>query len=471
MRVFIFSLLILLICSCEFSNRTTTKIGGQIINPLDGKITLLKDGEVLDSIMLASDGKFNFDFDLTEEGVFFFRHQHETQMLYLKPGDSLVLRINTVEFDESLTFGGDSSKENNFLIEHFLENEKNNQLILSYYKISPTDFIFKSDSIRNERLKQIEKLEQQENLTPFFKNIALKTIDLEYFDMRERYAFLIRKYFHEKASFIDDQYFAYRKNVNFDDKTMMNHFGYLRFLDNYFKNQSTLNCPSIDEDRYCWNLNSYHNLKKRIELVSELLEDEVLKFRFFNRFISREIILATTDEDINDALNVVNNLDFSKEKKQYLTKLANFQTSFLVNKNIGHLQLLNTEGDTVKIANILNGKPSLLHIWSSSSPSFYNARFTQINDLKAKYPEVNFISINIDFQRPEVWKNTLPKLGDDKHHYQVVGLDSHKDLYANYLNKVLFISSDATVRHGEMLLNSLGIESLLVAFLNTDYDL
>lgn len=467
MRVYVFLVLIALFCSCESKNNTSTRIGGQIISPLSDRLTLLKNGEVIDSIILQKDGKFNYEFDLAEEGVFFFRHQNETQMLYLKPGDSLVMRINTVEFDESLTFGGDSSKENNFLIEHFLENEKNNQLILSYYKIDPSEFIFKSDSIRAERLKSLDKLEQSEFLTPFFKEIAYKTINVEYFDMRERYAFLIRKYFNEKSTLIDEDYFAYRKEVDFDDKSMMNHFGYLRFLDNYFKNQSTLDCPPLSEDRYCWNLNSYHNLKKRIALVAEKLDDEVLKFRFFNRFISREIILATSEEDINDALDVVKSLEFSKEKKDYLKKLANFQTAFLVHKHIGHLTLHNTANDVVRIDDILQGKPSVIHVWSTNSPNFYNARFSLIKDLEKKYPEVNFIGINIDFQNPNAWKKVLSKLDLNAHQYQVIGQDDNKDLYANYLNKVLFVSSDATIYNGEMLLNSLHIESLLVEFLNT----
>lgn len=467
MRVSIFLVLIALFCSCDSRNKNSTKIGGQIISPLSDKITLLKDGKVIDSIFLSPNGKFKYEFDLTDEGVFFFRHQQETQMLYLKPGDSLVMRINTVEFDESLTFGGDSSKENNFLIDHFLENEKNNQLILSYYKIDSSEFITKSDSILNERLKSLEKLEQQENLTPLFKDIAFKTISVEYFDMRERYAFLIRKYFPEKATLINDSYFAYRTKVDFDDKSMMNHFGYLRFLDNYFKNQSTMDCPPITEDRYCWNLNSYHNLKKRITLVLDKLDDEVLKFRFFNRFISREIILATTEEDIKDALEVAKSLNFTEDKREYLTRLANFQTTFLVNKNIGHLKLHDLNGESVQINEVLQGKPSVIHVWSSNSPNFYNARFSQIKDLEKKYPEVNFIGINIDFQNPNAWKKVVSNLELNSNQFQVIGQDHNKDLYANYLNKVLFIDADAIVKQGEMLLNSISIKSMLVEFLNT----
>jgi hypothetical protein len=90
-----------------------------------------------------------------------------------------------------------------------------------------------------------------------------------------------------------------------------------------------------------------------------------------------------------------------------------------------------------------------------------------IKDLEKKYPEVNFIGINIDFQNPGAWKKIVANLELKSNQYQVIGQDDNKDLYANYLNKVLFVSSDATIHHGEMLLNSLNIESLLIEFLNT----
>ena len=47
----------------------------------------------------------------------------EFQVFYLNPGDSLMLRVNTLEFDESLSFTGMGSKGNNLLIDLFLLNE------------------------------------------------------------------------------------------------------------------------------------------------------------------------------------------------------------------------------------------------------------------------------------------------------------------------------------------------------------
>ena len=468
MRLTFLGIVLLSLFACDSKSSKLTKISGQIVSPHADKIILLQDGKTIDSVPLKKDGRFSYEFQLKEEGVFFFRHHLETQMLYLKPGDSLVFRLNTIDFDESLTFGGDSSKENNFLIEHFLENEKNNNLILSYYKIEPIDFVFKTDSIREQRINQLKKLEATHKLTPYFKEIATKTLEVEYYDMRERFAFLMRKYFPQKALSIDNGYYAYRDEVNFDDKSMMNHIGYLRFLDNYLKNESTKHCPILAEDMECWNLNTYDNLKRRIQLVSELLSDESLKLRFYNRFISRELILASTQSEIDDALEVVENINFSTEQEKYLTKLADFQRAFLVDSNIGHIDLMNIEGESVAIKDISVDKPMLIYVWSTSSPNFYAKRFEQINKLKLSFPEIEYVGINIDYMQPKVWgkvlKNNPEMLGNQ---FQIIGQDTHKELYANYLNKLLFLTPDGTIKKGELMLNNINAETLIAEFITS----
>ena len=57
--------------------------------------------------------------------------------MYLEPGDSIMLRVNTLKFDESLTYTGKGSAKNNFLTELFLLNEAADQQIVSFYRLEP----------------------------------------------------------------------------------------------------------------------------------------------------------------------------------------------------------------------------------------------------------------------------------------------------------------------------------------------
>ena len=137
----IFSLL-LLISSCKEENENTpvyTWIGGEIVNPIEDYVIILKGEQVIDSIKLNESNFFLYQAENIEAGLYSFRHK-EFQVFYLEPKDSLMLRVNTLDFDESLSYTGSGSEENNFLMEMFLHNETEIELMPKLYKLSPSNF-------------------------------------------------------------------------------------------------------------------------------------------------------------------------------------------------------------------------------------------------------------------------------------------------------------------------------------------
>jgi len=48
----------------------------------------------------------------------------------LEEGDSLWVRINAAAFDESIVYSGSGASKNNFLMELFLKQEKENQYLI-----------------------------------------------------------------------------------------------------------------------------------------------------------------------------------------------------------------------------------------------------------------------------------------------------------------------------------------------------
>ena len=113
---------LLLICTISFfilscnnwneSSSLLTYVGGEIVNPKGDYVYLLKDDQLLDSVSLDTSNKFLFETKNIDAGLYTFSHV-EFQVFYLNPGDSLMLRVNTFDFDESLSFTGTGSKNNN----------------------------------------------------------------------------------------------------------------------------------------------------------------------------------------------------------------------------------------------------------------------------------------------------------------------------------------------------------------------
>ncbi len=457
-------LLSALAISCG-QNHSSTYIGGGIVNPKDDYVVLTKADTVIDSIKIDNKGHFHHRFQLDTEGLFTIRHADDFQVIYLKPQDSIRLRLNTFEFDESLVFSGKGAPENNFLIENFLLNQKNSELILSYYKISPKDFQNKTDSIKKAREDQLKHLEKKHNLSQEFVKLAQKSIDYEYFDMRERFAFLMNKYDHKKSKEIESNFYAYRDHINLNDLKAKNLIVYRRFLDDYIKNMSIRICLDKKKNLNCYDLDSYTNLDDRIHLVDSLIKDEKLRKTYFERFIKEEIIYAQNHEDLEHTKKLINKFNFSKTERDQLNSLVEFQSALLVDQNLEDVKIKCKNLKSHKLKDVINKNHALIYSWSLLSPSHHRLRVKTVQELKAKYEDVQFIGINIDFGYQDEWLSAVKKLDDNIDNEFTIIPGEHSDFYRSYLNKIFFINKDCKIKKSEIVLSNQDLEGHLVDYL------
>jgi len=116
-------------CKNEDTNKANgTYIAGEIVNPVQSYILLYKNEEITDSIPLDRNNRFSYKFDDFEPGLHRLIHG-EFQIVHIEEGDSILMRLNTKEFDESLTFSGYGGEKNNFLINKFLHWEEENDFL------------------------------------------------------------------------------------------------------------------------------------------------------------------------------------------------------------------------------------------------------------------------------------------------------------------------------------------------------
>jgi hypothetical protein len=115
---------IFLLAACNTSQKKSTAVyfGGEIVNPTSEYVVLFKGDIALDTAYLDQNNRFTFQLDSVDEGLHHFYHFPELQYVILERGDSIQLRLNTVDFDESLVFSGTNDQVNNFLLEMFLVN-------------------------------------------------------------------------------------------------------------------------------------------------------------------------------------------------------------------------------------------------------------------------------------------------------------------------------------------------------------
>ena len=126
-------------CNKKDKEGITSYLGGQIINPKMDYVLLSHQDKKIDTIALNTNGSFDFQCENLQTNLYIIKHA-ELQYIFIEPGDSIMFRLNTDGFDESLAFSGRGAEKNNFLMNLFLQNEEEDKRLPELYKLNPKAF-------------------------------------------------------------------------------------------------------------------------------------------------------------------------------------------------------------------------------------------------------------------------------------------------------------------------------------------
>lgn len=472
-KLLLISLISFAILGCnseEEEKRQSTFIGGEIVNPKSEFFILSKNNTTIDTLYLNQNNQFGKYFEGLEEGIYRFNHPPENQILYLQPGDSILIWLNTLAFDESINFSGRGAKKSDFLLDLYLANQDESEMILSYYKYHPDEFSAKIDSIYQAKNKQLNKLIEKKDFSEKFIEIARAGIDYQYYHFKERYAFLTRKYFKELAEEIPEDFHDYRENINFNSENLNTYYVYTNFIDDYFRTKAIERCdPKLPSSADCFDLNSIRNISYKIILADSLINSPEIKNSYYDRLGSQGVTFSRKPETIDSVINLLEKTDYDREKLSRLKQMAEVQKSLLPGNNIGDLPLSNVKGDTIRLKEISN-KPIITYHWSMSSKNHFRWQQDIIDELRKKYPEVDFVGINIDNKTLADWAeivNSQTTNPEKEFHLTFTRID--RDLLKAYLNKTFFMAPDGEIIRGSSQLNSNSFEREILEFLN-DYN-
>jgi len=459
--------LALLVSGCTENSEESNSIyiGGQINNPETDFVVISRENETIDTLFLDEKNQFGKEFEKLESGIYTFRHPPESQVIYTEPGDSIVIWLNTMSFDESLNFSGDGAGKSNFLLDMFLKNQDNNDLILTYYKIEPAQFARITDSIKEQRLQYLENLNTKNNFSEDFLKIAKTSIAYEYYDLRERYTFLIKKYYKNKAQEIPEDFHNYRSKIDFSDEQLQDYYIYTNLIDDYLRSRALDYCLSKHaKHNDCYNLNSFRNLESRVLLIDSLSELKPLKNEFLDRFASQMIIMAETGSRIDSILGLLKKIDYPE--LEYMEDLADLQRDYFVGTSMNSLQIRNTDKEITSWGAVIN-KPTINYAWSMDAPSRHRIQNEYVEKLRKKYPQIDFIGINVDLNETEEWLRTIETFGYDKEkQFQITQRQAGNEIYKKYLYKVILLSAEGKIIKGDLNIGSPDFEQKLLTFLN-----
>lgn len=403
-------LFLILLASCGKGEKSSPNVffTGEIVNPTSGHVVLYKGDTVIDSAKLDDQNRFSFRLDSISDGLYHFKHAPEYQYVYLKKGDSLAIRLNTVAFDESLVFSGTSEEINNFLLELFLANEEEGKTIYSAFRLQPEEFSQTLDSLADLKLTQLKALESEGGLTDKEIKIAKASIVYEYNAFKEQYPFVHRKYTKDKKiKELPANFYDYRKNLSYGDSDLTYLRPYYNFMSNHFGNVSYMSCSKkcdIKDDEV---RNQLHFNNHKLKLIDSMVEEKELKDNLL-RNVAFYYLLETRDSQENNKIFIEKFHELSSNNRhiEEIDELYEGILNIQPDKELPHVFVIDSDGKKVSLQDISKNKKIVFYFWSGSEKKHFNEVLKRVNSLSAKSSDYKLVGINIRTEEKN-WKGIV----------------------------------------------------------------
>lgn len=445
------TLLSVLSCSENSEDKSSIFFGGEIVNPTSDYVVLYHNDAYVDSVKLDDHNRFAFNLNNLEEGLYHFDHTPELQYVYLEQGDSLLARLNTVEFDESLVFSGKGSEINNFLIEMFLDYEMEVPQVESYYSLDPEMFSHKIDSLHNEKIKHLNELALDNQFSDRVMAIAQAAVDYNSYISKEKYPFFHKKQSGEETFHsLPDSFYDYRKTIDLNNEDFIYLKPYYDFMKWHFGNIAYMTClNNCTEDKRLLK-KSLHFNKHKLALADSLVHEVELRNMLF-RNIAIDYLLKEhhPGPESQAFIDRYSELSSNENQKEEIRQLYRGIKNLQPNKPLPDLSLKDFEGNDVSLKAVANDKKNtIFYFWTASQKKHFMNVYKQINDLEHKYPQYSFVGINLRTSFPK-WQELLDEyqLDKSKQFYGKNFKEIQTGMFIDKLNKCV-ITKDSLVVNG-----------------------
>ncbi|WP_336070554.1 hypothetical protein [Mesoflavibacter sp. CH_XMU1404-2] len=387
--------------SCEEDKKANLNgnafFGGEIINPNSNFVVILKDNKVLDSVYLDQNNRFSYTFKDFDPGLFRFYDGKEFQSVLIQPNDSLMFRLNTIEFDESLVFTGIGEKENNFLIELFLLNDKLQDSVLKISQLEPKEFEEQLNAIRKQKQDKLDAFNEKNETTEIFNKLAQAKIDYNYYYSKETYPFInYRESEYQIFSELPEDFYNYRNDVDYNSVLLREYRPYVSFLRVHFNNLALQKHFQHSDDSIYNNQSLEYNIDK-FNLIGDKISDTFIKNRLLYYNMVKFINGSENDSDYEKLLELFKEKSTNKDQIEKASKLVNTYKRLKPGNTIPNVTVIDKSDNFLSLKQIID-KPSVIYFWDVSKRYRYHLKDVHLKaaELSEKYPEIEFIAINVN---------------------------------------------------------------------------
>lgn len=443
-------------------------MSGKIINAHKDFVTLRDFNGLLDTIPLAADGSFSKSYNSLQPGLYTFAHPGEYQSIYLSPGDSTILRLNTKAFDETLAFSGTHSKENNYLINLYVQIEKDDREFLNNYKLSSSQFKKTLDRITEARLNHLDSIAEQHSFDPDFLCHANKIIKFSMWSKIERFPFV----HYGKNDFLDskelpESFYSYRKDFDIDDRSLLNNIAFRPYVNSLISNMAFTSLAEELGSGILVDRSSLKYQKKRLAVIDSLFKRGIIKDIFASNITQHFIMNRKNANEINDLVDVFTSMTDDTELKKHITTTAATYIKLDPGNEMPNIKIQNTNKDKMELSERVK-RLTVLFFWSDDEREYALRVHDKIKDLRLKYPEIDFIGINLDDSEGNQWEEAYQRYRfNPQMEYQILNTSPvTAQLALRNNNRSMVIDRNLTIIDPSINLFHYQIETTLLGYIN-----
>lgn len=393
--IYYFIVIALITTSCKKEKENFAFIGGEITNPVTKYVVIAKADSILDTISLDKNNRFLYKIDNLISGIYTFKHGREVQMILLEPKDSIMFRLNTIDFDESLVFTGIGDKKNNYLINAFLQNEVEQKRIFKFCQLSASHYQSQIDSLKAEKDLKLKKFVEKYNPSDLFIRIAEANINYNYYASKEIYPFI-----HEGSNKRDilnslpKDFYSYRERIDYNNDYNSDFLNYNSFLRSTFNNIALrrhldhTKSNDFNTNEVCYNLDILKVIDSIISIPT--IKDNLL-YHYSINYLTRYNNIEGNNEIVKSFVSKSSN----SENKKEISIIAESINNLKAGNDFPDIELVDFKNNNIHIASLIR-KPTVLYFWSHKFYNHLQETQRKTKELSIKYPEITFISINVD---------------------------------------------------------------------------
>ena len=443
-KIIVLLTIVFLVGCAGTSEKIVTYFGGKIINPKINFVILYGNQIVMDTIYLDEDNSFLGEIDLSKEGLYYFKHGNEHQYIYLEPQDSVLIRLNTWDFDESLVFSGKGAERNNLLMDCFLEAEKYKKFFYSYYDKSPADFRLKIDSIEKKRVATYDDFDlKHPEESAEYKSILKIALTFPLYAKVENYPIAHAAMSADKEQLaINRDFYKHRDIIDLNNDSVIYFYAYRDFLLSHLYNKVNMAGHSYESDEFTVSL---------LKTIANELKNESSRNAILRQTVIRHFYRKSSCNINKEAFDTYFQLSSNEEDKNQVKRLLNDSQKINKGKLINNFHLTDYNRIDQSLHSLIKGKNSVVYFWNTkyTSKDFIASR---INFLTREYPNINFISVEINREG----KDRIKKIDIKSQYYIRDDSDAHEFLESK-MPRTILIDKKGIVTNGYASLSSRNI--------------